>query len=330
MKTLFRFLQITCIFCLACTPGNCVANNQHSIKDSILIYKVQGLKEFIKAADYWVHDTESCWAFEQADSLLDSVLNLDNYEESLARIYAATSYVSYGLSYVPSVLEAGIQRVHGESESFPKVGIQESAEIIITDYTIQNTDTLFTLSYLESRALYSILYFFKAIKNNNFEESLLPNYNRSMLYKIFYSEYAPQTAYRLSTVFNIQPWYIYIFTCANLAHWENHNQAANIEEEPWKEFIERARWNDSLICELEKIVEMDDEEFHRIELNVAYSQYIMLSHAAKNLAEFKEKNSNKQSNTHQPAPTDSISVVQPTPYCTHTHWTAGTFTLCAP
>ena len=70
---------------------------------------------------------------------------------------------------------------------------------------------------------------------------------------------------------------------------ENHEVFRNMEEEPWKEFMEYAYWNDSLIHELEKIVEMDDEEFHRIELKVAYSQYIMLSHAAKNLAELKEK-----------------------------------------
>ena len=82
MKALFHFLHIAFTCMIACTPGKAVADNQHSIKDSILTYKVQGLKEFIKTADYWGNDTESYWAFEQADSLLDTALNLDNYEES--------------------------------------------------------------------------------------------------------------------------------------------------------------------------------------------------------------------------------------------------------
>ena len=34
---------------------------------------------------------------------------------------------------------------------------------------------------------------------------------------------------------------------------------------------------------------MDEEAFHRIELKAAYTQYIMLSYIAKNLAELKER-----------------------------------------
>ena len=36
-------------------------------------------------------------------------------------------------------------------------------------------------------------------------------------------------------------------------------------------------------------VEMNDDEFHRIELKAAYSQYIMLSYIAENLSDLKKK-----------------------------------------
>ena len=273
----------------ACKQNRPVSNNQTSIRDSVLIYKIQGLKEFIKVADYWGDDTESYWAFEQANNILDSISDSNKYEESLARIYAATSYLSYGLSYVPSVLEASRQYHSGVSNSFPKVGIKESGEIIIEDYNLPPNDTLYNVSRLESRALYSMLYFYKAINIENFEERLLHNYDRSMAYEELYSRCDPKLAYRISSISNMQAWYNYIITCAQLAYWENNSQTADINVMPWKEFIDLAYWHDSLINDIKQYENMDDETFHRIEAKAAYTQYIILSHIAKNLEELKEK-----------------------------------------
>ena len=273
----------------ACKQNRPVSNHQTSIRDSVLIYKTQGLKEFIKVADYWGDDTESYWAFEQANNILDSITDYSKYEESLARIYAATSYVSYGLSYVPSVLEASRQYHLGESNTFPKVGVKESGEIIIEDFNLPSNDTLYNVSRLEFRALYSMLYFYKAISLENFEERLLHNYDRSMAYEELYSQCDHKLAYRISSILNMQAWYNYIITCAQLAYWENNGQAADIKVMPWKEFIDLAYWHDSLINDIEQYENMDDETFHRIEAKAAYTQYIILSHIAKNLGELKEK-----------------------------------------
>lgn len=283
---------LVCI--LACIVGACSkvqssSNIQNPARDSVLIYKTQGLREFIKVADYWGDDTESYWAFEQANNILDSITDYSKYEESLARIYAATSYVSYGLAYVPSVLEASRQYHLGESNTFPKVGIKESGEIIIKDYNLPSNDTLYNVSRLEFRALYSMLYFYKAINLGNFEERLLHNYDRSMAYEELYSQRDPKLAYRISSILNMQAWYNYIITCAQLAYWENNGQAADIKVMPWKEFIDLAYWHDSLINDIEQYENMDDETFHRIEAKAAYTQYIILSHIAKNLGELKEK-----------------------------------------
>lgn len=277
----------------ACKQNRPVSNNQGSLRDSVLIYKTQGLREFIKVADYWGDDTESYWAFEQANNILDSITDYSKYEESLARIYAATSYISYGLAYVPSVLEASRQYHLGESNTFPKVGVKESGEIIIKDYNLPSNDTLYYVSRLEFRALYSMLYFYKAINLENFEERLLHNYDRSMAYEELYSQYTPQVAYRISSILNMQAWYNYMVTCAQLAYWENNGQAADIKVMPWKEFIDLAYWHDSLTNDIEQYENMDDETFHRIEAKAAYTQYIMLLQIAKNLEELKGKANHK-------------------------------------
>ena len=117
-------LSVAFVSSVACASKSPVSNNQDCAIDSVLVYKINGLKEFIKVADYWGDDTESYWAFEQANAILDSITDYSKYEESLARIYAATSYVSYGLSYVPSVIDASKQYHLGESNTFPKVGIK--------------------------------------------------------------------------------------------------------------------------------------------------------------------------------------------------------------
>ena len=288
MKNAILACLIACILG-ACSKIKSTSNAEIPIRDSVLILKTQGLREFIKVADYWGDDTESYWAFEQANNILDSISDYSKYEESLARIYAAWSYVSYGLSYVPSVLEASRQYHLGESNTFPKIGIKESGEIIIKDYNLPPNDTLYNVSRLEFRALYSLLYFYKAINLEKFEERLLHNYDRSMAYDKLYSEFAPQVAYRISSILNMQAWYNYIVTCAQIAYWENNGQAADIKIMPWKEFIDLALWHDSLVNEIKQYENMDDETFHRIELKAAYTQYIMLSHIAKNLGELKEK-----------------------------------------
>jgi hypothetical protein len=288
MKNAILVCLVACIVG-ACSKIRTASNDQIPVRDSVLIYKTQGLREFIKVADYWGDDTESYWAFEQANNILDSISDYSKYEESLARIYAATSYVSYGLSYFPSVIETSRQYHLGESNTFPKVGIKEFGEIIIKDYNLPPNDTLYNVSHLEFRALYSMLYFYKAINLEKFEERLLYNYDRGMAYEELYSVCDPQVAYRISSILNMQAWYNYIVTCAKIAYWENNGQAADIKVMPWKEFIDLAVWHDSLTNDIEQYENMDDETFHRIEVKAAYTQYIMLLHIAKNLGELKEK-----------------------------------------
>lgn len=75
----FIALSLLC----ACTQTKTAkVATEKSLRDSVLIYKIQGLKAFIKEANYWGNDTESYWAYEQADSILDSITDYSQYEES--------------------------------------------------------------------------------------------------------------------------------------------------------------------------------------------------------------------------------------------------------
>ena len=87
MKPLYL---LTTAFLAICSLSSCTGRNKSestqqeilSIRDSVLIYKIQGLKALIKEVDYWGDDTESYWAYGQADSILDCITDYSQYEES--------------------------------------------------------------------------------------------------------------------------------------------------------------------------------------------------------------------------------------------------------
>lgn len=283
------FLAI-CLFS-SCTGGNKEVTAQQrvsSIRDSVLIYKIQGLKAFIKEADYWGSDTESYWAYGQADSILDCITDYSQYEESLARIYSATSYVFYGLSYVPSVMAECRQHYTGKDESSPKVGLEESTKIVIRDSLSSATDTISSLLEMEIAALFSTVYLYKAIEYVGFEERVLPNLHRGeQMTK--YTDMSEETEMKLYSVCNMQAWYNLIIMLTQMSHYELHGKAADLETMPWKEFIELAHWHDALTENPQRYETISDEEFHKIEVKAAYTQYIMMKHIAENLAKLKEK-----------------------------------------
>ena len=281
----------------ACTGENNSESAQKepsSIRDSVLIYKIQGLKAFIKEADYWGNDTESYWAYGQADSILDCITDYSQYEESLARIYSATSYVFYGLSYVPSVM-AESQRYHTgeEDEDVPKVGIEESTKIIIRDSEIPAQAKELNTSVMEVAALHSMLYFFKAIEYpDDFEERFIPFFIQSMKYEEIYTTYPVKTAYQLHSMYNMMSWYAFILTLAQLSYVELHDdEIPDFESMPWKEFGELESWHNAQIVEMAmtQYKQMSDEKVHQIEVKAAHAQYVVMKHIAENLAKMKEK-----------------------------------------
>ena len=100
MRTKFLLLLLAFVYSVACTPQSTVSSNQECTIDSVLMYKIKGLKEFIKFADYWGWDTESYWAFDKANAILDSISDNSNYDE-FHRIELKAAYSQYiMLSYI--------------------------------------------------------------------------------------------------------------------------------------------------------------------------------------------------------------------------------------
>lgn len=279
----------------ACTGGNkseSAKKEPSSIRDSVLIYKIQGLKAFIKEADYWGNDTESYWAYGQADSILDCITDYSQYEESLARIYSATSYVFHGLSYVPSVMAESRRYQTGEEDKdVPKVGIKESSNFIIWDSEIPAQAKELNTSVMETIAIYSMLYFFKAIEYpDDFEERFIPLFMQSMKYEEIYTTYPVKTAYQLHSMYNMMSWYAFILTMAQLSYVELHDdEIPDFESMPWKEFIELESWHNAQMIEMVQHEQMPDEKFHQIEVKAAYAQYVVMKHIAENLAKMKKR-----------------------------------------
>ena len=288
MKKIILFSLILSLVCISSSAKELTA------KEKAIDYKIKGLKEFLNVADFFSGDDESYWALTQANSILDSITDFSKHEESYARIYAATSYISYGMSYIQTFANAKSEN----ADSFPKIGLQECSNIIIKDYHKIKVDTSYSLKTLvtnhlelESKALFSIMYFYRnTLHYPDFKDFILNNnYDKFSSYLTLVSTHSPITAYRICSVLNMQVWYNYIVFLTQIAYGINNSVDPNPNEQPWKEFIELAYWHDSLTENLEAYETMSDEDFEQIEQKAAYTQYIMLSNMAKNIAEFKEK-----------------------------------------
>lgn len=291
LQNLLHVFIVIFLLC-ACTQQKTVQiEAEKPLLDSVLIYKKEGLKALIKEVDYWGDDTESYWAYGQADSILDCITDYSQHEESLARIYSATSYVFYGLSYVPSVMVASRKYYTGEEKEFPKVGIEESTKIIIRDSEIPAQDKELNTSVMEVMALYSMLYFFKAVEYpDDFEERFIPFFMQSMKYEEIYTTYPVETAYQLHSMYNMMSWYAFILTLAQLSYVELHDdEIPDFESMPWKEFGELESWHNAQMIDMVQHEKMPNEKFRQIEVKAAYTQYIMMKHIAENLAKLKEK-----------------------------------------
>lgn len=289
-------------FLAICSLSSCTGGNKSesarkeisSIRDSVLIYKIEGLKAFIKEADYWGDDTESYWAYGKANEILDSITDYTLYDESLAHIYSATSYVFYGLSYFASVL-AESQRYHTgeEDKDFIKVGIKESGNIIIRDSRLIENDSINNLVVMEMMALLSITYYFKAIDFSGYYDLIRPNFVRTLGYGSVYTQVkmSEEALMKLNHVCNMLSWYNFTITLARMSHHELYGEYPDIDTAPWNEFTELAYWHDALIHDVTRYENISDEELNRIEVKAAYTQCIMMKHLAENLAKLKEKRS---------------------------------------
>ena len=143
------------IICLLCAPMCALGHERAKLgeprttKDSVLMYKIRALKAFVNEANYWGRDDESHWAYGKANEILNAVTDYGKYDEALAHVYAATAYLFYGLSYVPSVYAESRRLQIGEVKSFPQIGLRELSDILIKDYPLLDENMLYVLSLLE-------------------------------------------------------------------------------------------------------------------------------------------------------------------------------------
>ena len=298
MRELRRYILIICLLCVSlCALGHERAKlgEPRTTKDSVLMYKIRALKAFVNEANYWGRDDESHWAYGKANEILNAVTDYGKYDEALAHIYAAKSYIFYGLSYVPSVYAESRRLQIGEVKSFPQIGLRELSEILIKDYPLLDENMLYVLSLLEVKALYSALYFFKA-SGVNVDGVLTDCYRGPAGYcESAYAEVPPAVAYRECLVLNMQSWFIYFVTCAEVSYRENYGLNVNPELDPWKEIYELAKWHDSLTQNISIYSTMPEAEFAKIELKAAYAQCMLLEHLAENLAQLKIKEAQLES-----------------------------------
>ena len=104
MNKIISFLLFVIAFI---TTGFGNANNIYSLSDEetkILAEQSKAVQNLIKVAPIIDHDDESYWAYEKADSIINTISSYDSpFYIQQSKIYSALNYIFYGMSYTSSV-----------------------------------------------------------------------------------------------------------------------------------------------------------------------------------------------------------------------------------
>lgn len=164
MKKIFIYLFIL-FTAIGCSKRQ-EKNSELNLKSDILKAHQSSLSNFINVADLIDSDTESYFAYNQADSIINTIdLSGKNYYQDLSKIYSAYTYVFYGMSYTRAI------------HLLAKQGDYSLEELINTIiYPDNNAQPNRKLIEKELAALYSIINFYKASSQDKYP-MLLELYN---------------------------------------------------------------------------------------------------------------------------------------------------------
>ena len=157
------------LFILLCYSLSGVAQDNQVLnlqKDILNNLKECGVS-LIKVAPILDQDTESYWAYNRADSLLNTI-NLDGteYYRDLSKVYSAYSLIFYGMSYTRSVYAMSAV-FRGERKD--NYSLQELSNTII-HYERGNEITYYQLSKNEIASIYSMINFYKASQMTAYDD----------------------------------------------------------------------------------------------------------------------------------------------------------------
>ena len=89
LQNLLHVFIVIFLLCACTQQKTAQVEAEKPLLDSVLIYKKEGLKALIKEVDYWGDDTESYWAYGQADSILDCITDYSSTKNRKIEVKAA-------------------------------------------------------------------------------------------------------------------------------------------------------------------------------------------------------------------------------------------------
>lgn len=178
--TLFMIFSLT-----SCNGQN---NKLLEQKSSILDNQSKALIEFTKVANVIDNDSESYWGYEKADSILSTIdISGENYHENLSKIYSATTYLFYGMSYTRSIYAM----MDGDNNS-----LEELSNTIIKPLSKDEFDYK-KLVLNELSSIYSMLNFYKVAGIDMYDEIHTLYQNNSLEMESTFKNYSAENAYRI-------------------------------------------------------------------------------------------------------------------------------------
>ncbi len=247
-KILFYFILLISI-----SEINGQSSQNLNEKAKVLSNQQGGLFELTGVSNIIDSDSESYWAYEQANSLIRTIeLDGNNYEKDLSKIYSSYSLIFYGMSYTRAIKSLS----RGDNYSL------EELSRTILDYEDNKAISKYELSKKEMGAIYGMINFYKVSRMPRYSDmnDVYNRYNTAM--EEIYKHYSENEAYKIASLQNKKLFYkTFVNFIIDLYFVNNQDTEETIINKYFKNLTLKGETLDKIPNDYNKILNLSDKEY---------------------------------------------------------------------
>lgn len=247
-KILFYFILLISI-----TEIHGQSSQNLNEKGKVLSNQQSGLFQLTGVSNIIDSDSESYWAYEEANSLIRKIkLDGNNYEKDLSKIYSSYSLIFYGMSYSRAIMALS----RGDDYSL------EELSSTILDYEDNKAISKYELSKKEIAAIYGMINFYKVSRMPKYS-AMNEVYNRyeTKMDEIF-RLYNENDAYKIASLQNKKLFYkTFVNLIIDLYFVNNPTTEETIINKYFKNVTLMGVTLDKMPNDYNKILNLSDKEY---------------------------------------------------------------------
>lgn len=222
-------------------------------KGKVLSNQQSALFQLTGVSDIIDSDSESYWAYEQANSLIRTIkMDGNNYEKDLSKIYSSYSLIFYGMSYTRAINSLS----RGENYSL------EELSSTILDYEDNKAISKYELSKKEMGAIYGMINFYKVSRMPRYSDmnDVYKRYNNEM--EEIYKHYSENEAYKIASLQNKKLFYkTFVNLIIDLYFVNNQDTEETIINKYFNNVTLKGETLDKIPNDYNKILNLSDKEY---------------------------------------------------------------------